>query len=597
MRVLPSRLRSGAGVAVRRRSPTLAFVITAVMLLALLPSTLAATWREQVEADWLRQDAKRLLSETGPPTCAEDAVGAVDSVKDGKWGFHTALEKDPWWQVDLGRPLPLDHVIVYNRCDGFAERNSHLRVLLSNDGRQFREAYQHGGTVFYGASDGKPLVVKLNGAETRFLRLALQGTSYFHLDEVEAYAVGGGDNVALGKPATQSSVSEWSVRHGRYEVPAPPTYPIALAVERGLKLAGSQRRLGAKVDHHVATLHQVAAEFQGLPTDAPDTARRALYFRARWAIREMALANPLLSFDTLLFVKRAPTMFPHMSDQFYGWWSRPGGGVCVLGGFKSGQPQVRCLTSDMPLGNFMGPDLSFDGKKLLFAACTFHPDLADERNKADKSRVPEDAFYHVFEMSVDGSGRRQITHGKYDDFDPRYLPSGDIVFLSTRKGTTLQCSQWFSDATRAADNPDSYVRCGGDNYRPVPVFTLHAMDAAGGNIRPLSAFENFEWAPSVADDGRILYTRWDYIDRFNGHFFSLWSANQDGTNPQLVYGNYTVKPQVKFEARAIPGSSKLVFTAVAHHSICGGALCLLDRERGTEEAAPLTRLTPEVAFP
>ena len=193
--------------------------------------------------------------------------------------------------------------------------------------------------------------------------------------------------------------------------------------------------------------------------------------------------------------------------------------------------------------------------------------------------------------------RRQLTHGKYDDFDARYLPGGDIVFLSTRKGTALQCSQSFSDSTRAADHPDSYVRCGGDDYRPVPVFTLHAMDAGGGNIRPLSAFENFEWAPSVANDGRILYTRWDYIDRFNGHFFSLWSANPDGTNPQLVYGNYTVRPQVKFEARAIPGSSKLVFTAAAHHSICGGTLCLLDRSRGTEDAAPLTRLHARGGLP
>ena len=79
------------------------------------------------------------------------------------------------------------------------------------------------------------------------------------------------------------------------------------------------------------------------------------------------------------------------------------------------------------------------------------------------------------------------------------------------------------------------------------------MDADGRNLRPLSAFENFEWTPSVANDGRILYTRWDYIDRFNGHFFSLWSTNPDGTNPQLVYGNYTVQPQVVFEARSIPG--------------------------------------------
>jgi hypothetical protein len=577
--------------------PTLAFALAVLALLAPIPGPLAATWREQVEADWLRQDDKRLPTEPKPVACEADAAGAVDGVKDGKWGFHTSLEKDPWWQVDLGRPFKLDRVVIYNRCDAFPERNSRLRVLLSGDGQQFRQAYRHDGTVFYGATDGKPLTVKLDGAEARFLRLALEGENYLHLDEVEAYVLGGDHNVALAKPAAQSGVSEWSVKHAQPGVAAPRQYPIAFMVERGLKLAESQHRLGARVNQHVAALRQVAGELQRLPADAPDAVRRALYFRARWAIREMALANPLLSFDTLLFVKRAPGMFPHMSDQFYGWWSRPGGGVCALGGFKSGEPQVRCLTSDMPVGSFMEPDLSFDGRRVLFAACTFHPELADERNKADKSHVPEDAFYHVFEMNIDGSGRRQLTHGKYDDFSARYLPGGDIVFLSTRKGTTLQCSQWFSDSTRAADHPDSYVRCGGDNYRPVPVFTLHAMDAAGGNIRPLSAFENFEWAPSVADDGRILYTRWDYIDRFNGHFFSLWSANQDGTNPQLVYGNYTMKPQVKFEARSIPGSSKLVFTAAAHHSICGGTLCLLDRNRGTEGDAPLTRLTPEVPFP
>ena len=269
----------------------------------------------------------------------------------------------------------------------------------------------------------------------------------------------------------------------------------------------------------------------------------------------------------------------------------------MLEGFKSVAPRLRCLTSDMPEGSFMGPDLSFDGNKLLFAYCRFHPELAAEPNKANKANVPEDAFYHIYEMNIDGSGRHPLTHGKYDDFDARHLPSGDLVFVSTRKGTAIQCSDAFSESTRNEDHPDSYVRCGGDNFRPVPVFTLHGMDADGRNLRPLSAFENFEWAPSIANDGRILYTRWDYIDRFNGHFFSLWSANQDGGNPQLVYGNYTVKPQVKIEARAIPGPSKLVFTACAHHSIYGGSLCLLDRGAGTEGDAPITRLTPEVPFP
>ncbi len=59
------------------------------------------------------------------------------------------------------------------------------------------------------------LSVPLQGIQARFLRLALSGTSYFHLDEVEVFAAGSTNNLALGKPATQSSVSQWSVAHVR----------------------------------------------------------------------------------------------------------------------------------------------------------------------------------------------------------------------------------------------------------------------------------------------------------------------------------------------------------------------------------------------
>jgi len=551
-------------------------------------------WQSRVEADWLLQEARNLAQKTRMVTCSADAAGGVDGVKTGKWGFHTDLEKDPWWQVDLGQSVKLDRVVIWNRCDpDMASRNSRIQVLGSDDGKTFRQLYQHDGTLFLGFPDARPLSVPLHETPVRYLRLALAGTSYFHLDEVEVFATGSNDNLALGKPATQSSVSPWSVDHS-----SPGTQlnlPLAQVIERGLKLAASLRRLGVSTDQTEAELREVA--HLGDSADMAANTRRTLYLRARWAVRELALTNPLLNFDSLLFVKRAPGMFPHMSDQHYGWWSRGGGGICVLEGFKSGAARVRCLTSDMPEGSFMGPELSFDGKKLLFAYCRFHPELATEPNKADKANVPEDAFYHIYEMNIDASGRHPLTHGKYDDFDARYLPGGDLVFVSTRKGTAIQCSDAFSESTRGEDHPDSYVRCGGDNFRPVPVFTLHGMDADGRNLRPLSAFENFEYSPSVANDGRILYTRWDYIDRFNGHFFSLWSANQDGGNPQLVYGNYTVKPQVKIEARAIPGSSKLVFTACAHHSIYGGSLCLLDRGVGTEGDAPITRLTPDVPFP
>ncbi|MHC4073202.1 MAG: TolB family protein, partial [Planctomycetota bacterium] len=167
------------------------------------------------------------------------------------------------------------------------------------------------------------------------------------------------------------------------------------------------------------------------------------------------------------------------------------------------------------MGSFLRPDLSYNGKKILFAYCKFYPET-HKMQKADKDKLPEDVFYKIYEMNINGSGCRRLTRGKYDDFDGRYLPDGDIVFLSTRKGQSVRCSQANAAATMNSDLPDSYVRCGGDNWRPVPVFTLHRIDGDGGNIRPISAFENFEWTPSVAADGRILYARWDYIDRFNG---------------------------------------------------------------------------------
>ena len=550
--------------------------------------------RGQIEADWIRQEQVRAappISRDGKVAPEQDAIGACDGVTDGKWGFHTENELNPWWQIDLGQAVRLDRLTIYNRCD-IAERASRLMILLSDDAQNFREVYRHNGTEFFGHTDKKPLIVKLNGAKGRYIRLQLPGKSYFHLDEVEIYAAD--RNIAPGKPATQSSVSKWSVAH---TIAAPPRpYQIAKVVERGLLLAENLRRAGAGIDTQEKTLGSLAERLKQPGADAPGEINRKLYLQARRAVREMALANPLLDFDRIVFVKRVPPAFPHMSDQYYGWWSRPGGGIYVLEGFKGDSPRLRCLTEDFPEGSFLRPDLSYDGKKILFAYCKFYPET-HKMQKADKNKLPEDVFYKIYEMNIDGSGCRRLTRGKYDDFDGRYLPDGDIVFLSTRKGQSVQCSRANTAATMNSDLPDSYVRCGGDNWRPVPVFTLHRIGGDGGNIRPISAFENFEWTPSVAADGRILYARWDYIDRFNGPFMSLWSTNAIGTNPQLVYGNFTERPQCVFEARAVPNSQKLVFTAAAHHSNMGGSLVLLDRTRGTEYERPLTRLTPDVCFP
>jgi len=149
----------------------------------------------------------------------------------------------------------------------------------------------------------------------------------------------------------------------------PLLFPIAKAVERGRKLAGSLHKLGAKVSAEENVLLNAIERLKRFSAATPPDVQRKLYFDVRWAVRGMALKNPLLDFDAVLFVKHAPGQLPHMSDQFYGWWSRPGGGVYLVEGFKGKTPTLRCLTEGFSAGSFMRPELSYDGKKMLFAYC------------------------------------------------------------------------------------------------------------------------------------------------------------------------------------------------------------------------------------
>ena len=572
------------------------------------PPARPMTHRDAVEADWLAQEKYRSRSTAKAKkkvkiTPQMDAAGAVDGVRNGLWGFHTALQENPWWQVDLGKSQPLASVVIWNRCDRQEQvRASRLIVLLSDDGKKWRKVYQHDGTLFNGFPDKKPLEVNVEGLKARFVRIQLPGKTYLHLDEVDVYRQGVySKSIALRRPATQSSVSGWST--------APPVFAnvgavgqVAWAKRVGQILANCRRLVderraaGVDVSADDEAAERLAAKVAGM---APKDIGQAVYFEARWIQRALTLSDPLLDFDSLLFVKRVPGRFSHMSDQYYGWWSRPGGGIFILRDFKGDKPAVECITDSFTdPGSFLRPMLSYDGRKVLFAWCRYHPKVSGEKNKLNKANVPEDAFYHLYEMNVDGSGVRQLTRGKYDDFDGRYLPDGRKLFLSTRRGQAVQVGSRSACETLAKnDLPDVYVRCGGGASRPVAVYTLHTIDADGGNLSAISPFEMFEWTPSIARDGTILYSRWDYVDRSNMPYMSLWAMNPDGTNARLVYGNFTRGPHCTFEPRSVPGSRKIIFTGSGHHAQTMGTLVLLDPAAGDEGAAPIVRLTPDVQFP
>jgi hypothetical protein len=551
-------------------------------------------WRQMIEADWV--DYEQSLSAAGKPAALltrDDAAGGCDGIIDGKWGFHTGKARNPWWQVDLGESQSISRVVVWNRCQA-AERAGRLKVRLSDDAQNWRTVYQHDGTVFYGFTNQKPLEVKLAGLGARFVRIELPGEEFLHLEEVEVFGTADpAKNLALNRPADQVSVSQWSTPSravGEIEWAGRAAEVLDHCRRLARELAGPKLNLSVEQEEIDRLAGKLARG------EAPP---RSLYLEARWLQRKLALSNPLLDFDSILITKRLPGSFNHMSDQYYGWWSRPGGGLYLLKNFKTDAPTLESLTDSFTEpGSFLRPAISYDGKKILFAWCRHYPHLAAEKDKLNKANVPEDAFYHIFEMNIDGSGVRRLTHGKYDDFDARYLPDGRIVFISTRRGQFIQTGRHSAAQTVAQpDLPDCYVRCGGDAERPVAVYTLHTMNADGSELCAISPFEMFEWEPSVANDGSILYSRWDYIDRDNMPFMSLWAMNPDGTGARIVYGNYTHSPHCTFEPRSIPNSHKIVFTASAHHAQTKGSLVLLDPSAGTEGKDPITRLTPEVAFP
>ena len=308
--------------------------------------------------------------------------------------------------------------------------------------------------------------------------------------------------------------------------------------------------------------------------------------------RTIAFSNPLLDFDQILFIKRqflpetrtwGPDMLGnHMCDQYFGFHAIPAGGLFVLENAFSEQPTIRNVLADSVVlsgrlkgkklgpGGFLSPELSFDGKTILFAYTEAEP---------TRYEWTEKSTFHIFRVNVDGSGLVQLTDGPVNDFDPCWLPDGRIIFISERRG--------------------GYGRC---HPRPVPLYTLHSMNADGTAIIRLSHHESNEWQPSMDHDGMVLYTRWDYVDRGNIQAHHPWITTPDGRDARAIQGNYGsskgARPTMEMDVRAIPGSHKYIATAAAHHSQAYGSLVLIDPHTKDDDAmASVRRVTPDVPFP
>jgi mono/diheme cytochrome c family protein len=231
------------------------------------------------------------------------------------------------------------------------------------------------------------------------------------------------------------------------------------------------------------------------------------------------------------------------------WWAYgEGARLCRLD-LRSGK--VAVLLED-PRGGIRDPQVHYDGRKILFAY-----------------RKGGTHAHHLCEINIDGTGLRQLTDGPDDDIEPTYLPDGGIMFCSSRCHRVVPC--W---RTRVA----VLYRCEGD----------------GSGLRMVSSNAEQENTPWPLSDGRVLYMRWEYVDRNQLVFHHLWTVNPDGTGVMVYYGNG--KPGgVIIDAKPIPprpgsgpaGARQVVASFSPGHGVPEhmGRIVVIDPSAGPDEAS------------
>jgi len=266
------------------------------------------------------------------------------------------------------------------------------------------------------------------------------------------------------------------------------------------------------------------------PQTGPESAATSGY--SPGPMLQRFLEGPMAGVDEIIFATRPRGKDPHWYVTFANYADRSrepqrytfgpdkkgvllcygeGGRLCRMN-LRSGELTV--LLED-PRGGIRDPQVHYDGKKILFSY-----------------RKGGEATYHLYEINTDGTGLKQLTDGPDDDIEPIYCPDGSIIFDSGRCRRFVNC--WY---TRVA--------------------TLYRCEADGSNIRMLSSNNDHDNTPWMLPDGRVLYMRWEYVDRSQVHYHHLWTMNPDGTGQMVYFGNLH-GGIVMIDAKPIPGTKKVV---------------------------------------
>ena len=278
----------------------------------------------------------------------------------------------------------------------------------------------------------------------------------------------------------------------------------------------------------------------------------------RAELSDEALSGPLKDTPEIVFCTRSRYKDGHWyanigyycddpSQKAYAGNGQPDAGVLYRYNLRT---REKTVILDAKGGSVRDPQVDYDGHTLLFS---YRPAGTD--------------FYHLYEIQADGKGLRQITDGPWDDFEPCRLPDGDILFVTTR------CKRWVSCW---------YTQVG----------TLHRCKPDGSGITCVSANIEHDNTPAVLPDGRILYTRWEYVDRSQVEYHHLWTMNPDGTGVSVFYGNMR-SWIVMIDAQPVPGTQEVIASFSPGHGVNehAGQATLVSQLQGPDNLDAAVRIS------
>jgi hypothetical protein len=441
-----------------------------------------------------------------------NAYKAVDGITDGNYVAHqvtyTGNEEGAWWQVDLGSAYPVDSVRIWNRADSSADRLSNFDVKLSPDGQTWAD------TAYMAGQCGRPSIFSFASRSARFVRVQLRGRNFLTLAEVEVFAPAKGYRTAIAAILA--------------------TLPDSARIPLQTRLDG----LTNSADNSPAMV--------------------ALYVRVCSERRKIRMAPYADKFAKVIFsqhnVLGNGPFFP--TDIWRsGGYSGKGLELLQMNGYYGN------VTHLLPSGEARSPDVSFDGKRILFAW---------------RNGISGTSKYRLFEMNVAAWLVRPITFGSavenlyndYADYQGIYLPNGNILFASTRILQQLDC---------LAD---------------YPVANFFLCNEDGKNPRRICNDQAYTDDPCVLPSGEIAYSRWDYNDKAHTYGHAMFIMHSDGTAQREYCNNNSWWPTMILQARAIPGTTKIMAMIGAYHGPREGKIGIIDVNIGMENGAGVTLVAP-----